>query len=121
MILLDQATSVALLEALRIYEGRLQGAGQRLPGGLVHLREVAQRSLVDRTGQPPEHPVSMPDDEVVLQLLTRREVADSLHVSERTVRRMEATGDLSPVKVGGRAVRFHSEELRRYLDSLKES
>jgi excisionase family DNA binding protein len=52
-----------------------------------------------------------------LKLLTLREVADALQVSERTIRRLVDRGDLSGFKVGDRGqVRVKCEDLEAYLE-----
>jgi excisionase family DNA binding protein len=52
-----------------------------------------------------------------LKLLTLREVADALQVSERTIRRLVNRGDLVGFKVGDRGqVRVKSEDLEAYLE-----
>ena len=52
-----------------------------------------------------------------MKLLTLREIAESLQVSERTIRRLVNRGDLAGFKVGGRGqVRGKSEDLEAYLE-----
>ena len=52
-----------------------------------------------------------------MKLLTIREVADALQVSERTIRRLVNRGDLVGFKVGDRGqVRVKSEDLEAYLE-----
>ena len=52
-----------------------------------------------------------------MKLLTLREIAESLQVSERTIRRLVNRGDLAGVKVGDRGqVRVKSEDLEAYLE-----
>lgn len=52
-----------------------------------------------------------------MKLLTLREVADALQVSERTIRRLVNRGDLVGFKVGDRGqVRVKSEDLEAYLE-----
>ncbi len=52
-----------------------------------------------------------------LKLLTLREVADALQVSEKTIRRLVIRGDLVGFKVGDRGqVRVKSEDLEAYLE-----
>jgi excisionase family DNA binding protein len=50
------------------------------------------------------------------QLLTTADVAAKLQVSERTIRRLIASGQLRPVYVG-RLPRFTDEELRAYTSA----
>ena len=51
------------------------------------------------------------------KLLTIRDVADRLRVSERTVRRWIANGDLAVLRPGasGRLVRIDPDDLSRFL------
>lgn len=52
-----------------------------------------------------------------MKLLTLREVADALQVSERTIRRLVSRGDLTGFKVGDRGqVRVRNEDLEAYLE-----
>jgi excisionase family DNA binding protein len=52
-----------------------------------------------------------------LKLLTLREIAESLQVSERTIRRLVNRGDLAGFKIGYRGqVRVKSEDLEAYLE-----
>lgn len=53
----------------------------------------------------------------MLKLLTLREVAEALQVSEKTIRRLVNRGDLVGFKVGDRGqVRVKSEDLVAYLE-----
>lgn len=52
-------------------------------------------------------------------LLDYDEVAGRLGVSERTVRRLVAAGQLSVVRVGN-APRVHPEDLQSYVDGLRQ-
>ncbi|MCK0508572.1 helix-turn-helix domain-containing protein [Aromatoleum anaerobium] len=52
-----------------------------------------------------------------MKLLTLREVADALQVSERTIRRLVNRGDLAGFRVGDRGqVRVKCEDLEAYLE-----
>ena len=50
-----------------------------------------------------------------LRLLTRTELADALRVSPRTVDRMQAEGDITPVVIRGYIVRFYLPDVVRQL------
>lgn len=52
------------------------------------------------------------------RLLTKRQAADYLSTSRRTVERLVAAGLLLPVRLGQRQVRFHREELDLFIESL---
>lgn len=55
-----------------------------------------------------------------MKLLTLREVADALQVSEKTVRRLVNRGDLAGFKVGDRGqVRIMQEDLDAYLQTQR--
>jgi excisionase family DNA binding protein len=64
------------------------------------------------TGNPP----SIPDAE----LLTVKQVADVLQLSDTTLRMLERRKQLLPVRVG-RNVRYRRVELLRFLDSLSST
>lgn len=51
-------------------------------------------------------------------LLKKNEVCDILGISESTLRRIIATGDLIPVKIG-KSLRFEPTELARYIHSSR--
>jgi excisionase family DNA binding protein len=50
-------------------------------------------------------------------MLTYREAGAALGVSDRTVRRMVADGELEAVDVASRSVRIPGEEIKRYIES----
>ena len=52
-----------------------------------------------------------------MKILTLQEVADTLQVSERTIRRLVNRGDLAGFKVGDRGqLRVKIEDLQAYLE-----
>lgn len=61
---------------------------------------------------PGRRAVSAPDTG---RLLDRAEVAERLHVSERTVRRLGADGRIDEVRVSDRAVRVTEASVERHL------
>jgi hypothetical protein len=75
---------------------------------------VKQLQNAEREGQrelpPPDITVSAP-----LRLLTRTELADALQVSPRTVDRMQADGEITPVVLRGYLVRFYLPDVVRQL------
>lgn len=52
------------------------------------------------------------------QLLTLREVATQLRLSEKTVRRLVARGDLLALRLG-RSLRIAEDDLRAYLNRCR--
>jgi predicted DNA-binding transcriptional regulator AlpA len=48
-------------------------------------------------------------------LLTRRQTADILGVSTRSVQRLERSGKLRPVRILGRTVRYAASQIRELL------
>lgn len=118
--LLDGPTVVHLVRALELYRRRLRGDGVQLP---AELRSLFEAISSDSRGQGgPEtawEGPSVQDLAVVPQLLTYEEVADRCRVSERTVKRFVTTGQLQVVKLGS-ASRVHVDDLRSFIDSLRE-
>ena len=51
-------------------------------------------------------------------LLTEREACELLKIGRSTLRRLWAEGAIHPVKIG-RALRFPSAEIARYVDELR--
>jgi len=68
---------------------------------------------------PTTHPAPIPpaDAEQTPQLLTRRQAAQWLGVSQSTVDNMARDGRLKPIHIG-RSVRFPVAELERFVSSL---
>ncbi len=77
--------------------------------------EPASR-LSDRAAAPARTPAPLRPGE---RLLSARQVADLLGVSMRTVRRLQAVGELHCVRVG-RLVRFHPGDVARWLSAHTE-
>lgn len=66
------------------------------------------------------HPGSLSSEFCAMRLLTVQEVADTLKVSEKTVRRLIKRGDITAYKVGDRGqLRVKEAELERYVDSQR--
>jgi len=54
-----------------------------------------------------------------MRMMTVREVADQLHVSEKTVRRLLARRSIRCIRVG-RQVRFSADDVMRWIEGRKE-
>ena len=81
--------------------------------GVKQLQNVeGQIPNAESEGAPakPEITITAP-----LRLLTRRELADALRVSPRTVDRMQAEGEITPVVLRGFLVRFYLPDVVRQL------
>jgi excisionase family DNA binding protein len=52
-------------------------------------------------------------------LLTARQAARILSISERTLWGLTKTGDIPAVRFGGRNVRYDPADLRRWIESAK--
>jgi predicted site-specific integrase-resolvase len=50
-----------------------------------------------------------------VRLISRREIADFLGVHMITVRRWEAKGMLTPIKISERVVRYHPEDVMKLI------
>ncbi len=48
-------------------------------------------------------------------LLKRKEVADRLRVTARTIRSYELSGKLNPVRLNGRMIRYDSAEVEKLI------
>ncbi|HPY31120.1 MAG TPA: helix-turn-helix domain-containing protein [Verrucomicrobiota bacterium] len=48
-------------------------------------------------------------------LLSRKQTADLLGVSTRTLRRMERRGELDPIRISSRLVRYSASQIRELL------
>jgi len=53
------------------------------------------------------------------QWWTRREAAEFLRLSERSIDRYARTGLLTPVRIAGTSVRFPREEVMRLIDARR--
>jgi hypothetical protein len=69
-----------------------------------------QSGVAGTESSAPEITVNAP-----LRLLTRTELADALQVSPRTVDRMQADGEITPVVLRGYLVRFYLPDVVRQL------
>ena len=117
LFLFDPMVAMELVEALRIYEGRLQGTGRRLSPGIREIVLLAERSARVRTDQPSTPVGTLADNECVNRLLTFRDVADTLACSDSTVKRLVTSGELASVHVG-RSVRVRPADLQQYINDL---
>lgn len=54
-------------------------------------------------------------------LLTAREAARLLNISERTLYARTADGSIAVVRIGNRGIRYDPADLRRWIESAKNS
>lgn len=77
------------------------------------------------TSRTTGHNVNMFDrrNEQVIEplLLTVRQAAKMLSISERTLWGLTKSGDIPAVRFGGRNVRYDPADLRAWIDSTKKS
>ena len=94
-------------------------AGLALPDELDHLeRALANRARRGQAGTPVEDLWEVRHAEQVSpKLLSYAATATVLGVGERTVKRLVAAGDLTPVRIGGSS-RVRVEQLEDYIDQL---
>ena len=115
VLCLDGASARHLGRALEAYRARCRGDGMPLPPALADL-------LAATTGQgrpDVEADEDMADDgRMTPLLLTYLEAGQRLRLSERSVRRLVAAGDLRAVEVGGRR-RIHTADLEQYAERLR--
>jgi excisionase family DNA binding protein len=65
--------------------------------------------------QAPEPGTGLQDTHI--QLCTKREAADILRISERSIERMMSLGKILPVRVGSRSIRVNMADLREFVNS----
>lgn len=117
---LDAAARRHLAWALEAHARRCRDNGHRLPPALADLRKLVTGGH-ERTTLGPDD--DMPHDGAVFEaplLLTFAETGQRLAVSERTVRRLVAAGELPAVEVGGRR-RVHVLDLAQYALDLRRT
>ncbi len=117
MILFDPGTATDLVDALRLLDGRVRGTGRRLAKGTIDVQGWAEVSLRVWNGNGLAGGGVVVDDAGVLDLLTFRETAERLRLSEETVKRLVRDGRLSAVSVG-RARRVRPADLAAFIESL---
>ncbi len=118
MILFDPPTARDVVDALRIYEGRLRGTGRGgLSEGALELRRVAERSLRAVKDQAVVAKHRSAEDRVVTELYTFDETAALMRTSVTTVKRLAREG-LLPVVHVGRSVRVRPADLAEFIQSL---
>lgn len=116
--MLDEATAVDVIEALRLLEGRRIAVGGRLSDGALILRRLAFVTAGDMAGHGLGTRRSALDDGFVgAYVYELEEVAARLRLSTRSVKRLIASGALVAVKVGG-ATRVRPCDLEDYVAGL---
>ncbi|MDQ3756498.1 MAG: helix-turn-helix domain-containing protein [Actinomycetota bacterium] len=113
----DRALSVAL-DLLTEAERRARRDGGRLPTAYRNVRDALKHvtgrqgaTTLDASGEAGE------GDAMTPLLLDYEEVADSLHLSRRTVERLAKTGELPVVRVAGKP-RVRRDDLVSYVAGL---
>jgi len=121
LLLLTMSAEVAGHVTIAIQQHRAwaRTAGLALPDELDQLeRALAIRARRGQDGTPLEDLWSVRHAQTMApQLLDYAATAKVLGVSERSVKRIIATGDLTPVKIGGSS-RIRVEQLDNYLELL---
>lgn len=114
----DPQTADDVFNALRLYEGRLVYAGRRLSIGAREVFRIAERSRAVPSAHALVEAVGVSDDVTVPSLLTVEDAARDLGLSVSTVRRSIKAGELGVVRIG-RAVRVRPEDVRRFVEQLR--
>lgn len=86
------------------YVSFLENSGKISPLEAKKLKNALEHSEVEKKAVP--------------EFLTRREVADLLRVSSKTVSRLSDTGTLKRHKAGKRAYRYLKSEVYAYLELI---
>ena len=53
------------------------------------------------------------------QLLTRRQVCDWLNIKYHTLLAYEQRGNLTPIRLGGRTIRYTPEQIESFIQASK--
>ncbi len=61
----------------------------------------------------------MPAESLAPMLLTPRDAAKAMAICEKTLWNLAKRGELRPVRIGSRAVRYDLADLRRFIDAAK--
>lgn len=121
-LFLDISAELAghLAIALRQHRQWAARAGLETPPELADLAEaLAFRAMRGQEGTPLDDLWSARDREVVTRrLLTYEETGHALGCSQRTVKRLVATGELTAVQVGRGTVRVRAADLDAYVQDL---
>jgi len=124
LLLLTMSAEVAghVTIALQQHRKWARTAGLAVPDELDHLeRALAIRARRGQTGTPVEDLWSVRHAQTMTpRLLTYAATATVLGVGERTVKRLVAAGDLTPVRIGGSS-RVRVEDVDDYIARLTES
>ncbi len=115
----DLAAARHLATALAAHRVRVERDGGAVPDSLRLLEHLASfRVTGGQEGSVFGASDSGVDDQAMTpRLLTFRQVADALGVSESSVKRVVDRGELPAVKVGG-AVRVRTDDLDSYVAGL---
>lgn len=105
--------------ALRRHRQWAATQGLRMPDGFTDLEDAfASRANRGQTGTPMDDLWQVIESRPMApQLLTYDAAASVLAVSERTVKRLVASGDLNAVRIGGGA-RIRTADLDAYVAAL---
>ncbi len=107
--------------ALRSHRLFLRSEHLPLPGGFVELERSVKNMASGGQDRPNERAEDEPVDTAPMRtplLLKHDEAGHLLGVSERTVRRLVAEGQLPAVPVGG-AARVHRADVEAFADSRR--
>lgn len=106
--------------ALRAHRNWLRGMGILAPEGLAELETVCvSRARAGQVGTPLADLWRVADDRVVAaRLLTYADCADALALSERTVKRLVAKGELPAVRIGPGTSRVRVTDLDAFVAAL---
>ena len=117
---LDSAGRAHLARALDEHRRWCRANGRTMPATLVQLAALLTTTAPNgqaRTTQRDED--DLPDTEPMTLAYTFSEAGDLLGISERTVRRLVAAGELQSITVGS-LPRIHREDLSDYAQRLRK-
>jgi excisionase family DNA binding protein len=116
---LDSVAALHLETALRNHRAKVERNGGAVPDQVRFLEALARfRVSAGQDGSPFGDPADAPDDAgVTPRLLTYRQAADALAISESSVKRLVSSGELTAVHIGG-AARVRLADLDAYVAGL---
>lgn len=109
-----------LATAIRVHREWAARTGLQMPAGLLELESfLASRAMRGQRGTPVDDLWEVRDGgHVSPRLLTYDETARTLSCSERTVKRLVASGELHAVRLGEGAVRIRVIDVDTYVADL---
>lgn len=115
VLVVDEVCKAHVVSALSLHERRLRLTGCQLPGPVAELLTALSADSDGQVRPTVAAGVLGSDSDGVL--FDSAELSVLLHTSERTARRMQASGELRSVTIAGKRL-TRAEDLRHYIEQL---